>query len=97
MKTLIILVSHLHNAVRPLNFSSLKAIEKKWCFMDTSGFGDTRALDQEDRNMPDILEHINNLTHLNAVCFLPKPNSSKLHVFVRMCFIQLLDLVGVTA
>jgi hypothetical protein len=67
---------------------------KKLCIIDTPGFGDTRGLDQDDLNMQDILEYINNLTHLNAVCFLLKPNSSELHTFFRMCFMQLIDLLG---
>ena len=58
------------------------------------GFGDTRGLDQDDENMQEILNYINNLTHLNAVCFLLKPNSSELHTFFRMCFTQLIDLLG---
>ncbi|CAF1213769.1 unnamed protein product [Rotaria sordida] len=71
--------------------------EKKLCIIDTPGFGDTRGLDQDDLNMQDILEYINELTHLNAICFLLKPNASKLHTFFRMCFIQLLDLLGPNA
>ncbi|CAM4865629.1 unnamed protein product [Rotaria socialis] len=68
--------------------------EQKLCIIDTPGFGDTRGLDQDDLNMQDILEYISSLAHLNAVCFLLRPNSSKLHTFFRMCFIQLLDLLG---
>ncbi|CAF3955353.1 unnamed protein product [Rotaria sp. Silwood2] len=71
--------------------------EKKLCIIDTPGFGDTRGLDQDDVNMQDILEYINNLTHLNAVCFLLKPNTSELHTFFRICFMQLLDLLGPNA
>ncbi|CAF3673147.1 unnamed protein product [Rotaria sp. Silwood1] len=67
---------------------------KKLCIIDTPGFGDTRGIDQDDLNMQDILEYINNLTHLNAICFLLKPNTSEFHTFFRICFIQLLDLLG---
>ncbi|CAF2155992.1 unnamed protein product [Rotaria magnacalcarata] len=66
---------------------------QKLCIIDTPGFDDTRGLDQDDRNMQDILEYISSLTQLDAV-FLLKPNSSELHTFIRMCLIQLLDLLS---
>jgi hypothetical protein len=64
------------------------------CIIDTPGFGDTRGLDQDDLNMKHILKYVNNLTHLNAVCFLLKPNESRLNIFFRTCLTQLLDLFG---
>ena len=67
---------------------------KKLCIIDTPGFGDTRGVEQDDRNMQNILEYINNLSHLNAVCFLLKPNSSRLNIFFRSCLMQILDLLG---
>jgi hypothetical protein len=67
---------------------------KKLCIIDTPGFGDTRGLDQDDRNMQNILEYINNLDHLNAICFLLKPNTSRLNIFFRSCLTQILDLLG---
>jgi hypothetical protein len=44
--------------------------------------------------MKDILQYVNNLTYLNAVCFRLKPNSSESHTFFRICFTQLIDLLG---
>ncbi|CAF5087328.1 unnamed protein product [Rotaria magnacalcarata] len=44
----------------------------------TPGFGDTRSTDQHDQNIEHILQYINILTHLNAICFLLKPNASRL-------------------
>jgi len=67
---------------------------KKLCIIDTPGFGDTRGLDQDDRNMQNILEYINNLSHLNAICFLLKPNTSRFNIFFRSCLTQLFDLLG---
>ena len=67
---------------------------KRLCIIDTPGFGDTRGLDQDDLNMQDIFEYVNNLTHLDAVCFLLKPNLSELHTFFRRCFTELIDLLG---
>ena len=67
---------------------------KKLRIIDTPGFGDTRGLDQDDLNMQHILEYINNLTHLNAICFLLKPNASRLNIFFRSCLTQLFDFLG---
>ncbi|CAF3294253.1 unnamed protein product [Rotaria socialis] len=49
--------------------------EKKIRIIDTSGVGDTQDIYRDDINMQHILEYINDLTHLNAVCFLFKPNA----------------------
>jgi hypothetical protein len=70
---------------------------KKLRIIDTPGFGDTRGLDQDDLNMEHILTYVNNLTHLNAVCFLLKPNASQLTNFFRTCLSQLCDLLGPNA
>ena len=70
---------------------------KKLRIIDTPGFGDTRGLDQDDTNMQHILEYINHFTHFNAICFLLKPNSSRLHIFFRTCLTQLIDLLGPNA
>lgn len=67
---------------------------KKLCIIDTPGFGDTRGIEQDDRNMQNILKYINNLSHINAICFLLKPNSSRLNVFFRSCLMQIFDLLG---
>jgi len=57
--------------------------------IDTPGMGDTRGIDQDDRNIHHILTYINNLSHLNAICLLLKPNTSRLNVFFRSCINQL--------
>jgi len=67
---------------------------KKLRIIDTPGFGDTRGLDQDDLNMQHILEYINNLTHLNAVCFLLKPNVTRLNNYFQTCLTQLFDLLS---
>ncbi|CAF4363096.1 unnamed protein product [Rotaria sp. Silwood2] len=71
--------------------------ERKVRIIDTPGFGDTRGLDQDDRNMEHTLQYINNLTHLNAICFLLKPNASRLNIFFRTCLIQLFSHLDPTA
>ncbi|CAF3522143.1 unnamed protein product [Rotaria socialis] len=71
--------------------------QKKICIIDTPGFGDTRGLDQDDVNMQHILEYINDLTHINAVCFLLKPNASRVHNFFKTCLARLLNSLGSTS
>ncbi|CAF2117480.1 unnamed protein product [Rotaria magnacalcarata] len=65
--------------------------------IDTPGFGDTRGSEQDDMNMQHILEYINNLTHLNAICFLLKPNESTLNIFFLSCLTQLFSLLDSNA
>ncbi|CAF1213752.1 unnamed protein product [Rotaria sordida] len=71
--------------------------KRKLRIIDTPGFGDTRGLDQDDANMQHILEYINELTHLNAICFLLKPNTSQINSFFVKCLTQLFDLLGSNA
>jgi ribosome biogenesis GTPase A len=75
-------------------FALNKLDGQKLRIIDTPGFGDTRGIDQDDANMQHILKYINNLTHLNAICFLFKPNASRLNNFFPICLTQLLDLLG---
>ncbi|CAF3573774.1 unnamed protein product [Rotaria sp. Silwood1] len=67
--------------------------QRKLCIIDTPGFGDTRGIEQDDLNMEHILEYVNNLTHINAICFLLKPNESKLHIYYRLCLNQLFSVL----
>ena len=62
--------------------------------IDTPGMGDTRGLDQDDRNMQHILSYINHLPHLDAICILLKPNESRLNVVLRSYFNRLLTFLG---
>jgi hypothetical protein len=64
--------------------------------IDTPGIGDTRGLTQDDINIQQILSYINNLSHLNAICILLKPNASRINIFFRLCFTQLFDFLGPT-
>ncbi|CAF4093642.1 unnamed protein product [Rotaria sp. Silwood2] len=64
--------------------------------IDTPGMGDTRGPDQDDLNMQHILSFINNLSHLNAICILLKPNESRLNIVLRSYFSRLLDFLGET-
>lgn len=63
-------------------------------FIDTPGFGDTRGIDYDHRNLQEISYYIKKYSNLHAVCFLLKPNESRLNIFFRSCFGQLFHLFG---
>ena len=67
---------------------------RRVCIIDTPGFGDTRGIEQDDRNIEHIREYITQWKYLHAVCFLLKPNESRLNIFFRSCFDQLFSLLG---
>ena len=67
---------------------------KKLRIIDTPGFGDTRGLDQDDHNMKHIVEYITNFSHVNAICFLLRPNESRLNIYFQSCLTQLFNLLG---
>lgn len=70
---------------------------KKLRIIDTPGSGDTKGSEQDDYNMQHILEYTNNLTHLNAICFLLKPNITRLNILFRSCIQQLIEHFGPNA
>ncbi|CAF0951423.1 unnamed protein product [Adineta ricciae] len=55
--------------------------------IDTPDFGNTR-------DMQHILEYIHDLTHLNAICFLLKPNMTRMADLVSTCLNQFFELLG---
>ncbi|CAF4677576.1 unnamed protein product [Rotaria sp. Silwood1] len=65
--------------------------------IDTPGIGDSRGIHQDDLNMQNILLFINNLSHLNAICILLKPNESRLNIILRSYFNRLLHFFGENA
>lgn len=69
-------------------------VRERLRIIDTPGIGDVRGATQDDINMQHVLSYMNNLTHLDAVCILMKPNSARLNVFFRSCLMQLFDLLG---
>ncbi|CAF3551359.1 unnamed protein product [Rotaria sp. Silwood1] len=70
---------------------------RKLRIIDTPGIGDTHGSGQDDVNLQHILSYITNLTHLNAICILLKPNNTRLNIFFRLYFMQLIDLLGENA
>jgi len=71
--------------------------DKKIRIIDTPGFGDTRGVEQDDKNIEHILQYISNLTHLNAICFLLKPNSTRLNIYFRTCLMQIFSFLDPSA
>jgi GTP-binding protein EngB required for normal cell division len=71
---------------------------KKLCLIDTPSFIDAQGFNQvSSNNIKHILEYVKNLTHLNAVCFLVKPDSSQLLDSFQSCFVQLFNRLGANA
>ena len=68
--------------------------ERKLRLIDTPGYGDIRGLEQDEKNLREILLFINNLTHLHAICILIKSNAAELHIAFRPYLLHLLDFLG---
>ncbi|KAK3487538.1 uncharacterized protein B0T23DRAFT_363533 [Neurospora hispaniola] len=58
--------------------------------IDTPGIGDTRGLEQDNKNMADILHVLRTYKKLHGILILLKPNASRLTVMFRFCIKQLL-------
>lgn len=51
--------------------------------IDTTGIGDTRGTDEDQKNMEDILNTINHYDVLHCIVILLKPNDSRLGVIFK--------------
>lgn len=72
--------------------------ERNLCLIDTPSLHDIKDYGQDYSNtIKHILEYVNNLTHLNAICFLVQPDASKLQNSFQSCFSQLLNRLGPNA
>ncbi|KAK3352214.1 hypothetical protein B0T25DRAFT_580173 [Lasiosphaeria hispida] len=58
--------------------------------IDTLGIGDTRGLEQDNKNMADILRVPRTYNHLHGILILLKPNAARLTMMFRFCVKQLL-------
>lgn len=67
---------------------------RKLRLIDTPGLGDTRGVQQDECNIQHILEYITRLTHLNAICFLFKPDVNRMNTLFRSYLIQILEYLG---
>ncbi|EWZ30628.1 hypothetical protein FOZG_16101 [Fusarium oxysporum Fo47] len=59
--------------------------------IDTPGIGDTRGIDQDQKNVKDILETLESVDKLNTILFLMKPNSARLTATFDFCLTELLS------
>jgi len=59
--------------------------------IDTPGIGDTRGIDQDNKNMSDILRVLRTYGDLHGILILLKPNAARLTVMFRFCIKQLLS------
>jgi GTP-binding protein EngB required for normal cell division len=66
-------------------------------FIDTPGVGDTRGLEQDEKNFHEILKYIAQYEHLNAVFIMFKPNEERLNVLFRYSVYELLRHLNVDA
>jgi len=58
--------------------------------IDTPGIGDTGGVEQDNKNMVDILRILRNYSKLHGILILLKPNAPRLTVMFRFCIKQLL-------
>ena len=58
--------------------------------IDTPGFGETCAIEQDKENFNNILTHIARYNKLNGICILLKPNDSRLDGTFQYCIKELL-------
>jgi len=58
--------------------------------IDTPGIGDTRGIDQDRKNMQNIMTHLANLDEINGIFVLLKPNNARLTVMFSSCIKELL-------
>jgi GTPase SAR1 family protein len=58
--------------------------------IDTPGIGDTRGLDQDAKNMTNVLSVLRNYPDLHGILILLKPNNARLGVMFRFCVKELL-------
>lgn len=65
--------------------------------IDGPGIGDTRGVDHEARNFDHIIRYITQYEHLNGICILLKPAETRLNIYVRYCFKELLRHLHVNA
>ncbi|KAL4954467.1 hypothetical protein BDW69DRAFT_140013 [Aspergillus filifer] len=65
--------------------------------IDTPGIGDTRGLDQDKKNMANMLSILRNYQNLHGILILLKPNNARLGVMFRFCIKELLTHLHTSA
>ena len=71
--------------------------EVQFRIIDTPGIGDTRGLEQDEKNIDQILSYVTHFGHINAICILLKPNTTRLHIVFRSCMTQLFTYLAPSA
>ena len=64
--------------------------DKRVRIIDTPGMGDSRGIETDKSNFDATIAYLSKFTHLNAICFLIKPNNARLQPGFRYCFKELL-------
>ncbi|XDG00479.1 hypothetical protein ABKA04_000094 [Annulohypoxylon sp. FPYF3050] len=58
--------------------------------IDTPGIGDTRGVEQDQKNMANVLNVLSQFEKIHGIIILLKPNTSRLNVIFRFCVEELL-------
>lgn len=58
--------------------------------IDTPGIGDTRGVEQDQKNMANVLNVLSQFEKIHGIIVLLKPNTSRLNVIFRFCIEELL-------
>jgi len=64
--------------------------EYKIRLIDTPGIGDTRGIEQDKKNVANILAFLSNFDEIHGICILLKPNNARLNVMFQFCIKELL-------
>ncbi|UJR32245.1 hypothetical protein I4U23_019711 [Adineta vaga] len=66
-------------------------------FIDTPGIGDTRGIEQDEKNFQEILNFISQYEHLNAIFIMLKPGEHRLNILFRFSVNELLRHLHIEA
>ncbi|XP_076266086.1 uncharacterized protein LOC143199852 isoform X2 [Rhynchophorus ferrugineus] len=59
--------------------------------IDTPGMGDTRGIEQDNLNCENILNYINNIRELHAICYLCRPQQTRATSYFQYCMAQIMS------
>ncbi|CAG2170384.1 unnamed protein product [Oppiella nova] len=65
--------------------------------IDTPGIGDTDGVEQDNKNMRNLLDFISNYREINAICVLLKPNNARVDVVFKYCLLELFSHLNKSA
>ncbi|XP_023013892.2 uncharacterized protein isoform X2 [Leptinotarsa decemlineata] len=65
--------------------------------IDTPGMGDTRGIEQDEKNCDYIVRYLKTLNKVHAICFLFKPTEARKTVYFEYCMFQMLSRLDKTA